>query len=163
MGAQTEKNNFKAGTRNFCSAVTDLVRPIQIFFSSPYTILWLYRPASWAGSRAGLPVSYYVCLSAILERRPKQNRKLKYAIQTCVQCMFNLTATKIPCVYSFSENCAASVPISTCMCLWPIYILGSVYIFGCNKIDKPILEIYKSLTDMSVGIGRENIIILFRK
>ncbi len=40
---------------------------------------------------------------------------------------------------------------------------GSVHIFGCSKIDRPILEIYKSLTDiyLSVGIGRQSITILF--
>ncbi len=43
----------------------------------------------------------------------------------------------------FSRNCAASVSLSTFMCLWAIYIfLGSVLIFGCRKIDRPILEIY---------------------
>ncbi len=43
----------------------------------------------------------------------------------------------------------ASVP--TFMCLWSIYILpGSVHIFSCSKIDRPFLEIYKSLTDIWV-------------
>ncbi len=64
-------------------------------------------------------------------------------------CTFFYTATKIPFKYSFSGNCEALVPISTFMCLWVIYIFPwSVYIFGCSKIDRPILEIHKSLIDI---------------
>jgi hypothetical protein len=39
----------------------------------------------------------------------------------------------------------------------------SLHIFGSSKIDRLVLEIYKSLTDicMKIGIGRQNIIILF--
>ncbi len=47
-----------------------------------------------------------------------------------------------------------------------IYSLDrSTYVFPCSRIGRPILEIYKSVTDihMSVGTGRQNIIILFCK
>ncbi len=60
----------------------------------------------------------------------------------------HLTVPKIEFMYSWKRNCPASVPIPTIMCLWATYIFpGSVHIFGCSKIDRPILEIYKFLTD----------------
>ncbi len=79
------------------------------------------------------------------------------------------TATKIPFIYSFYGNCAASVPISTCMhvSVSDLYTVfpGSAHIFGCSKIDRSILELYKSLAHIYEcrNWERENIIILFWK
>ncbi len=68
-------------------------------------------------------------------------------------------------LYSRKKNCPTTVPVPTVMCLWAIYIFpGSVHIFGCSKIDRLILEIYKKTHRyICVGIGRQNIIILFWK
>ncbi len=63
-------------------------------------------------------------------------------VQCTVQLQCKDTNTEIRNKYSQLRNCAASVPISTFMCLWAIYIFT-----GCRKICGPILGIYKSLTD----------------
>ncbi len=68
-----------------------------------------------------------------------------------VECQCVYTAKEISIKYFFSGNSAATVPIPTFMGLWAIYIFpGSVHIFPCSRIGRPILEIYKSLTDIWV-------------
>ncbi len=60
------------------------------------------------------------------------------------------TARTIPFMYSFSGKCAAWVPIYKFMSLWAIYIFPG--------LGRPILEMFKSLTDilyMSVGTAWE--------
>ncbi len=49
-----------AGIRDFCSALAALVGPVQNIFFPHHTLLQFlcpHRPAMWAGSRAGSPVS----------------------------------------------------------------------------------------------------------
>jgi hypothetical protein len=52
----------RAGTRDFCSALAALDGPVKYFFPrrTLFQFLCPHCPASWAGSRAGSPVSIFI-------------------------------------------------------------------------------------------------------
>jgi hypothetical protein len=61
----------RASKRDFYSALTALVNPVQKFVSLTMNYILTYvsqRPAAWAGSRAGSPVSE--CVSLIDKMNP---------------------------------------------------------------------------------------------
>ncbi len=69
-----------------------------------------------------------------------------YCIYCTPHCKYTIPRSRKK--YYQKRNGAASVPISTFMCLWTIYIFPwSVCLFFCRKMCGPILGIYKSLPD----------------
>ncbi len=77
--------------------------------------------------------------------------------------MSGYTVPKILFMYAQKWNSSASFSISKFMYLWAIYIFpGSVCLFGCSKIGRLILGLYKSFTDTWMWkLGNRTLLICF--
>ncbi len=81
------------------------------------------------------------------------NQLVKRADSGNFRCEAPVDSTQVHCnenpIYVFPEKELRGLsPIFTCMCLWAIYIFpGSVHIFFCSRIGRPIVGIYQSLTE----------------
>ncbi len=75
-------------------------------------------------------------------------------VQAFLKSIIKYTATKIPFVYSFSDNCAVSAKFShSCDC--ERFIYSQDRSISCSRIGRPILEKYKSLKDIWVYMNWE--------
>jgi hypothetical protein len=107
----------------------------QMLAGSDASVSWDFPPSF-------LRVQYQLLYSC------SRNPCVKWKI-ICVSVTYNCTAKKIWITSSQKLNSAALFLMSLCIHLWTIYIFpGSVYLFCCSQVGRPVVGIYKSLTDM---------------
>ncbi len=81
------------------------------------------------------------------ESEPLKKHITIYSSDCLISCC---TVPKMQNIYSQNWNC---------MALFPVWLLWAIYIFPGSVIGRPILGIYKSLTETWMwNIGRQNII-----
>ncbi len=75
-------------------------------------------------------------------------------VQTRTGILIRCTAKKIPFMYSFSGNSAASVPISTFMCLRRMYIIPpSIHLFVVRQSASAMIYFRVELSEFLCGGG----------
>ncbi len=133
-----------------CPLACPLARPLARLLARPLTCP-LARPLAPLLARPlarplACPLSCLLLLFRHVSGLLPQNLQLSKLILWFIYC--TCTATKIPLIYSFSGNSAASAPISTFMCLWAhLYIPRISLLISSSRTGRPIVEIYNSLTD----------------